>query len=265
MTERRYRLKQKLTSGAISQGVWLSFHDPNLMEFYGYLGFDYVIIDAEHESIDVTKCLELVRACDVVGISPIVRPPKNDASTILGFLETGAHGVYVPHVQTAEDARAIVDAVKYAPVGQRSSGGSVRAARYGLVQSAPDYFRDANDETIIIALVEDTVGLANLDEILGVPHIDVVGIGDGDLSHSMGIPGKKKDPELRRIVVDAEARVAASPGKVFDAVPLDASSALDNLARGCRMFTYPDKSIMETAFRSAIERVATATSGNVSG
>src|SRR5262252_2103239 len=122
------RLKRRLAAGGRAAGVLLSFNSPELVEYCAALGFDFVLIDAEHNLVGAETCLHLVRACDAGGITPLVRVPRNDPATILGHLETGAHGVVVPHVRTPEDARAAVRAVKYPPDGGRSAAGSSRPA-----------------------------------------------------------------------------------------------------------------------------------------
>src|SRR5438067_1428762 len=142
-------LKSKLAAGQPVVGPLLSFNSPELVEFLGLAGFDFVLIDAEHNLVDLDPCLQLVRAADAVGLTPLVRVPRNEPTTILAYLETGAQGIVVPHVRTADDAAAAVRAVKYAPVGRRSSAGSSRAAGYGLTQSAGEYFRAANEQTMV--------------------------------------------------------------------------------------------------------------------
>lgn len=251
------RLKAKLQRGEIAAGVWLTWLDPNLVEFYGYLGFDYVIIDAEHLAVDKTNCQELVRACDVVGLTSIVRPPNKESSTILGFLDLGAQGIYAPHVQTASDARNVVKAVKYAPLGSRSMN-YPRPMKYGLTDDPQQMYSQANDDIMVIVLVEEPEGVANLDDILGVEGIDIVGIGDGDLSHALGFVGDKTNPELRRIVDDSEARIVAST-KMTDAVVVDLDGALDSISRGAKMISLSDRDLLAAAGREFVSGIA----GNV--
>jgi 4-hydroxy-2-oxoheptanedioate aldolase len=229
------RVKEILRRGEASHGVWLEWLDPDVIEVIGLVGFDYVMIDGEHTALDRVSSTELIRACDVVGITPIVRVREGLNSEILGYLELGAQGIYVPHVNSGAEAKAIVDAVKYAPMGHRGAG-SARGVRYGLTQDPRDYLRQANDDTMVIALVEEPSGVTNLDQILAVPGIDVVGIGDGDLSHLMGHPGDRGHPDVRQVVDDAEARIVAA-GKVFDSVVSSRAEALEALGRGSRMIS----------------------------
>lgn len=248
------RLKRKLQQGQPAAGVWLTFMDPNLIEFYGHLGFDYVIIDAEHQAVDKANCLELVRACDVVGLSSIVRPDNRSSGTILGFLDLGADGIYAPHVQSASDAREVVKACKYAPIGSRSMN-YPRPMKYGITESPREMYENANQETMVIVLVEEPEGIAHLDEIIAVEGVDVVGIGDGDLSHAMGFVGDKANPKLRHVVEDAEHRVRAA-GKPFDAVVSSAEGARQAIDGGATMISLSDRLVLQNIGKEFTKVVA---------
>lgn len=231
----RNQVKDKLRRGEVCYGAWLDWADATVIEMAGLIGFEYAMLDAEHGPLDPPRALDLIRAAEGVGMVPIVRVPRNDPSLILAYLEIGAKGIYVPHVNTRQDAESIVAAVKYAPEGRRGAG-SMRAVQYALVDSPSEYVQRANDETMVIALIEETEGITNLDGILDVSGVDVVGIGDGDLSHSMGHPGERGHPDVRRVVDDAEARIARSE-KALDAVVSDAEEARAAIERGCTMIS----------------------------
>src|SRR5215216_6100795 len=102
-------------------GPLLSFNSPEIVEFFGYLGFDFVLIDAEHNLVSPETCQDLVRAAETGGITPLVRVPRNDQTAILPYLETGVLGALVPHVQNKALAEQAVRAVKYPPRGSRSA------------------------------------------------------------------------------------------------------------------------------------------------
>lgn len=242
-------VKDKLSRGEISYGAWLDWAaEPGFVELLGWVGFEYVMLDAEHGPIYPTNAGGLIRAAEVAGAIPIVRVPHNDPATLLAYLELGAKGIYVPHVNTREDAERIVSAVKYAPEGRRGAG-SQRAVQYALFDPPDEYIKRANAETMTIALIEETEGIENLSGILDVPGLDVVGIGDGDLSHSMGYPGKRSDPEVRRVVDDAEGRIAASE-KALDAVVSDAQEAKGAVERGCTMISLSVRRFVGTNLRA---------------
>lgn len=243
---RQNRVKRKIRSGEPAYGVWLGDPSPGRIEFYGRLGFDFVLIDTEHLTIRVESLLHLVRACEVSDLVPIVRPPDHERSTILSYLEAGALGLYFPHVQTADDAKAVVDRVKFAPMGSRSAA-TARPSGYGLAESAADYYRAANDETLIALLIEDVVGLKNLDAILKVDGVDVVCIGPSDLSNSMGYVGQRSHPEVRRVILEAESRIAAA-GLTFDCEPETAKDAQDAIARGARLVPFFENPMLAKLF-----------------
>ncbi len=247
-------VKKKIKRNEVVYGIALSFVCPEVVEFCGHLGFEWIFIDAEHGPVGLETCTELVRACNVSGLVPIVRVPENNVSMILGYLETGVLGIIAPQINTAADARALVDAVKYSPLGKRGHGAKTRAANYGLTQTPTEYFERANEATIVIALVEEAKSIQNLDEILAVEEIDVIAIGPGDLSMSMGLPGQRNHPDVVRMVDDANERIVAS-GKVITAMVGDAAGARGAVAKGARLVAVPDDVLLGGAGRSFLSEV----------
>jgi 4-hydroxy-2-oxoheptanedioate aldolase len=122
---RENTLKQRLYAGKAAFGVMCTFPSPPVVEMLGHLGFDWILLDNEHGSITVDTAEACIAAAELSGMAPIVRPVGNKPEIIAPFLDRGAWGVQVPHVNTADEARAAVDAVKYAPEGHRGifSGG----------------------------------------------------------------------------------------------------------------------------------------------
>jgi 4-hydroxy-2-oxoheptanedioate aldolase len=224
------RLKEKLRNGGVAYGIWMELRDPDIVEMAGHLGFEYVVIEAEHSPLDRSTATELVRAADLAGLVPIIRVPANDPAIILGYLEIGIKGIYVPHVNTREEAERIVSAVKFPPEGHRGAG-AWRAVQYGLLDTSKEFIPRANEETLAIALVEEARGIANLDDILDVDGIDAISIGDGDLSLTMDHIGDRGHPEVRKVVDDAESRIAAS-NKALEATIFNTSGARKAVALG---------------------------------
>lgn len=190
-------LKQKLEAGKAVFGVMITFPSPPVVEMLGCLGFDWVLIDNEHGSITVDNSEDMVRAAELSGIAPIVRPVGNKPEIIAPFLDRGAWGVQVPHVNTAEEARAAVDAVKYYPDGRRGIFSRSRPAGYGFSGSTSDYVKEANRNTLVCLMLEEVEAIDNLEELVTVPGVDVYFIGSGDLSQSMGYPGQQTHPEVQ--------------------------------------------------------------------
>ena len=230
------RFKESISAGRPVFGFYLHFPCPELVEFMGLAGFDYVFIDAEHFAFGLETTQALVRAAQLTGMTPIARVPKNDPELILGYLETGVQGIIVPHTNTADEARAAVQAVKYHPLGHRGAGSTSRAADYGLTQTAPEYFEEANRQTLVIALVEEKAGIENLHEIVTVEGVDAVSIGSGDLAMSLGYPGQANHPQVRPLVEQAKAQIKAS-GKALGGTVANAEAAQEALAGGALYIT----------------------------
>ncbi|MCH8745539.1 MAG: 2-dehydro-3-deoxyglucarate aldolase [Chloroflexi bacterium] len=194
---RENTLKQKLQAGKAVFGVMITFPSAPVVEMLGQLGFDWVLLDNEHGNITVDNVEDLVRAADLTGIAPIVRPVGNRPEIIAPFLDRGAWGVQVPHVNTAAEAEASVDAVKYYPLGHRGIFSRSRPANYGFSGSTEDYIKQANDNTLVCLMLEEVEAIENLDELVRVDGVDVYFIGSGDLSQSMGFPGQQTHPEVQ--------------------------------------------------------------------
>ena len=197
---RENTLKQKLNAGNAVFGVMITFPSPQVVEMLGSLGFDWVLIDNEHGAITVENSEDLIRASELTGIAPIIRPVSNKPEIIAPFLDRGAWGVQIPHVNTAEEARAAVDAVKYHPLGHRGMFSGSRPAGYGLSGSTADYVEEANRNTLVCLMLEEVEAIENLEEMVEVEGVDVFFIGSGDLSQSMGYPGQQTHPEVQALM-----------------------------------------------------------------
>jgi 4-hydroxy-2-oxoheptanedioate aldolase len=229
-------LKEKLLKSRPSVGATLAWPSPQLVEFYGLAGFEWVLIDAEHGPIDVRVCEEMVRAAENVGIVPIVRVPFKDRITIMGYLQIGVIGIAVPHVNSLQDAESIVQTVKYPPLGSRYADTGARAADYGLLKSNLELYAEANQQTMIIIWVEEAQALENLDEILKVEGIDAVNIGPSDLAISMGHAGRPDHPEVQRAIATARSKIINS-GKTLVGETRNAEPLPDLLRVGARLIS----------------------------
>jgi 2-keto-3-deoxy-L-rhamnonate aldolase RhmA len=196
-------------------GFNLTFASPDLVEFMGRLGFDYVFIDAEHFSFDPETIQSIARVAELANILPMARVPKNDPQLIQSYLETGILGIVVPHIKTAFEAEKMVEAVKYFPLGKRGVSTRSRAAGYGLTDPPLRYFELTNQQTIVIPMIEEAEAVKNLPEILLVPGIDYIDIGPSDLAMSMGHPDVDH-PEVEEAINHIKTLVLASKkGLVF--------------------------------------------------
>lgn len=190
------RVKELLKQGKVAVGPESFTGHPALIEIMGWTGFDFVFIDTEHSPASVGDTLEAIRACDLTGMTPIVRVYENDPALICKALDNGAQGVIIPHISTVEEAKAAVRAAKYPPDGDRSACPSIRSARFGL-SNWKEYCRWSNEETLVILLIEGEEGIRNTPEILKVKGVDIILFGPVDLSQSIGLPGESYEhPKL---------------------------------------------------------------------
>lgn len=249
------RVKEKVMSGLPAIGVQMSFPSPELVEFCGLLGFEFIFIDAEHGPIWWNDCQSLVRACDVRGLGSIVRVPKLDHSIIAKYLETGVQGVAIPHINTAEQAETAVKAARYAPWGRRGCDeGASRSSEYGLPLTAEEYFHQANGEIMVAVWVEETQGMENLDEILQVDGVDAVNFGPGDLALSMGLPGRSDHPDVQAWVAEGKKKVLES-GKVLFAEPADVMAAKRAILEGARLISTSATRLWASTTRAYLEEL----------
>ncbi len=212
-----------LRSGRTLIGVFVEIPSPQVVEALGLGGFDFVIVDREHGSIDLGRTEDMIRAAAAAGVTPMVRVARCDPVDIRQPLDMGAAGVHVPQIESAEMARAAVRAAKFHPLGERGLQPFVRAASYRSYPTA-EYLRRANEETAVVLHIEGTRGVAELPEILAVEGVDVVFLGPYDLSQAMGVPGEVAHPrveEKMRVAV-ASARAA---GKMVGTFCDDMASA----------------------------------------
>jgi 4-hydroxy-2-oxoheptanedioate aldolase len=197
---RENTLKRRLYAGQAAFGVMCTFPAPAVVEMLGHLGFDWILLDNEHGSITVDSAEACIVAAELSGMAPIVRPVGNKPEIIAPFLDRGAWGVQVPHVNTADEARAAVAAVKYGPEGTRGIFSGGRPANYGFQGSTGEYAQAANRETLVCLMLEEVEAIENLPELVTVPGVDVYFIGSGDLSQSMGYTGQQTHPEVQAMM-----------------------------------------------------------------
>jgi 4-hydroxy-2-oxoheptanedioate aldolase len=189
------RLHENFRNKKLSFGPFSKCSDPAIIECIGLAGFDFVIIDLEHSPNSFETAQNLVRSAMIHGITPVIRVSENNESLISKALDIGAQGVQVPQINCETDARLVVEASKFAPLGNRGVCRYVRAAGYSS-KNKHQYFEESNNNTLIIIQIEGKKGLENIDSILQVEGIDIIFIGPYDLSQSMGVPGQTNHPKV---------------------------------------------------------------------
>jgi 4-hydroxy-2-oxoheptanedioate aldolase len=189
--------KAKLSRGEAVLGCFLTQPDADLAEFVAMMGWDFLVFDGEHGSVQATDVGNLARAAELRGVTPIARVPTNQPDVILRFLDAGAHGVHVPWVNTPRAVEAAVRSVKYGPEGQRGLAGT-RASEWGLTESMGDYTQRANRETMLVVHIETADAVDAIEDYVAIDGVDVLFIGPTDLSQSLGHPGKLDHPDVLR-------------------------------------------------------------------
>jgi 2-keto-3-deoxy-L-rhamnonate aldolase RhmA len=229
---KKNRMKDKLRAGQPVFGVSVMIPSPQIVEMIAAAGFDWVLLDCEHGTLTLESVELMTMAAEASGITAIARPVSRSPEHILQVLDRGVMGVQVPHVNTAQDAREVIAAVKYHPLGRRSLAAGTRAAAYDAHGTLAEYVETANDATLIAVQLEDREAIENIDELLAVENIDVFFIGPSDLSQSMGHPGNPKAPEVAHAIDSGFRRMLAAgrtPG-----TPATAENVCSVLDKGVR-------------------------------
>ena len=193
MNIRPNRVKEQLGAGRVAT-ILSGTNDPDLIDQLGTLDVDGIWLEGEHGGVDYGDLGNLTRACDLWGKTSIVRVMDNDYATIYRTLDRGAQGIVVPHVNSRAEAESVVEAAKFAPVGKRG----MFTSRQGF--GVGDYFKAANEQSLLIVLIEDIAAIPRLEEIVKVDHIDVFFVAPNDLATSMGHIGDMGHPEVQQTI-----------------------------------------------------------------
>ncbi len=184
MTEAfRNPLRRKLTSGAQTIGLWATLESATVTEIAAELGVDWVCVDMEHGSLGYRDVVDHLRAAKGSELAMIVRVPTASVDTIKRALDLGAHGVLLPLIRDAGELEEAFAHARYPPAGKRGLGHE-RALRWGMAMES--YVAAANDETMVIPVIETAEASANIADILAVPGVEAIFFGPSDLSQSFG-------------------------------------------------------------------------------
>ena len=249
-------VRRRLAEGGEVFGCFLRYAEPLLAEFVALQGWDFLVFDGEHGTLEPRDVEGLTRAAQVRGTTPFARVPTNQAHDVLRFLDTGVHGIHVPWVNTAAEAEAAVTAAKYGPRGQRGLAGG-RASDWGVTEPIGDYTRRANEETMVVVHIETTEAVAAIDDYLTVDGIDVLFLGPTDLSHSLGHPGEVDHPDVVAAMEHVAAAVAPSDTVlgVFTGTP----ERVDRWRQqGARYFTTTPERFLRAGMVDWLDRARTA-------
>lgn len=233
-----HRIRERLTAGQPVFGLIMNFESPWFADMLALAGFDYVLLDAEHGPVAPGTAEATIRAAEAAGISPLVRVPGNYPHIIQHFLDIGAVGIQVPHVDSAADAKAGIEAMRYPPEGDRGLATITRAANFGATLTPDQYMTLANKEIAYFATIETAKSVENIDAIASTPGVDGLCIGPGDMSVSMGHRGNRSAPEVEQGVQRVLA--AAKAHKKWVSLPAsDEASAQKCLKMGANIIQFP--------------------------
>lgn len=257
------RFKQAIAEGRVPLGhmIW-EFGTRGIAKVLDQVGLDFVLIDMEHTGFDTERVADLIAWLKATPIAPFVRVPQRLYHFLARVMDAGALGVMVANVETASQAREIVQAVKYAPLGNRGLG--LGGAHNDFAPPDPvGYIRQANENTTIICQIESKTGLANVNEIAAVEGVDVLWVGHFDLTHSMGILGQFEHPDFLKALQTVVA-AARQLSKLAGIQPGNAAQAEQWMAIGFNVISWAsDVAVYRSAMSSAISALREKAAGAV--
>jgi 2-keto-3-deoxy-L-rhamnonate aldolase RhmA len=247
-------LKAKLRDKEVTLGSWITLGHTSVAEIMARAGFDWLTVDMEHSAITMHQAQQLVQVIDLAGVSPLVRVEENDANTIKRVMDTGAHGVIVPMVNSKHDAKRAVAAVRYPPFGMRGVG-LTRAQGYGASFEA--YKEWVQNESVVVVQIEHIDAVNNLEDILAVEGVDAFIVGPYDLSGSLGVPGQFSHPDVVKAFEKIKylmGKSSAAPG--FHSVSSDEALAREKITEGYTFVGYSlDTLFLGDTCRSGVSKI----------
>jgi len=238
------KTKAKLKQGLPVYGVLATSDDPQFAELCGIAGFDFYMLDAEHGLIDPAQAVNVIRACELTNITPLIRIGSKDPKLVLQYLDAGIMGIMMPGLETVEEVKMLVDSVKYFPLGKRGMGIS-RASGYTAYAGAdaPEYIKHSNEETLVIIQFEDAKLLEVFPSLCSVPGLDVCVVGPRDLSLNMGFPDGPNHPEVQT-VIDQVIAVMKQANIIAGITAGTRADAAKQIARGANMIIAASQSLI---------------------
>jgi len=248
-------VKERLVGGGVAFGTFVfEFSTTGIARIAAEAGAEFVIFDMEHTGWSVETIRMLIATSRGTSAAPLVRVPATEYHFLARVLDMGAAGVMVPMVESAEQARTIVNSCKYPPVGRRGAAFSIAHDDYRGGAVAEKIER-ANAGTLLIAQIETAAGLDQVEAIAAVDGIDVLWIGQYDLSSSLGIPGRFDEPEFA-VAIARVVGAARQHGKVAGFMPLSVEESRQRLTEGFRCLAFGgDLWIYQQALRSGLNAV----------
>ena len=248
-----YSLRKRILDKEVVVGLFFKLNSQSAVEMVGNAGFDFIIVDAEHSNFSPYDVEGLIRAAECVGMSSIVRVKQSIPEDVLHALDSGADGVQIPSITSITTAQEVCNSSKYYPEGSRGLSLTQRSARYSVWNKKEDYFKYSNENSLVVVHVENKEMAERIDELVKIPQVDVIFVGPGDLSQSMGKPGRMNDPEVVRVIESVFSKVLAA-GKAVGIYCGSAESVKKYVSLGATYVAFgSDITAMASAFKSLKE------------
>lgn len=206
-------LRARVLAGERVIGTFFKLNCMDIAEIIGNAGFDFIIIDTEHGNFSAVDVANIIRAAECSDLSSVVRVRSAAEEDVLHALDSGADGVQIPSVTSVEQARISSASAKYFPEGTRGLSLTQRSARFGAWKNKQPYTEYSNENSLVVVHLENAEMATHVEELCAIPQIDVIFIGPGDLSQSLGVPGKLDDPRVCEVIESSIKKILAG-GKV---------------------------------------------------
>lgn len=232
--EKRKCLRERLLNHETVFGMFYKTNCPAVEEMIGWAGVDFIVADCEHSAIGPESVENIIRCAEGVGLSTVIRIPTASEEHIFHALDAGAEGVQIPDMKSVSEFKENASAAKYFPLGTRGLSRGTRNCKLGFWNEAETpYVQAANEKSLVVVHVENKEMADSIEEICQIPQIDVVFVGPADMSQSLGIPGKSKDPRVVEIAckVLETAEKYGKAGGIFVTNEDDMKNYMDHGAR----------------------------------
>lgn len=231
------RVRQVWAEGRVAFGhMLMEFDTPGIAKLCDLADLDFVLIDMEHGPLTLSQVAGIIARFKATAASPIVRIPASEYHFVARVMDAGAHGIMAPNVRSAEQARLLNDAMRYAPAGNRGLG--LGTSHNDFVRPDPvEYMTRANQSNLLICQIESVTALRDLDQIASVPGVDCLWVGHMDLTQSMGIVGQFDHPDFLA-AIERVARTAQGCNQLAGIQPGDLDQAKAWMETGYNMISY---------------------------
>lgn len=254
------RVRRKVIAGETAVGCFLGLGSPPVAELLAHCGYDWLLVETEHNALDSAQVERMLMAIDGSGAMPMVRVPPSDLFAIQKALDIGGMGIIVPMVKTVEEAEAVVAATRYPPEGTRGFG-PLRASRYTL--DYEDYLERANQNILVGLLLETAEAVEDLERIASVPGVDLLYMGMWDLSLALGVDPRRQPHPETDAVIDKALQVGRDTGVAIGIGVGSPEDLTHRLEQGFTFLGYgSDYSLLVGGATSAVETFRASQSGN---